>query len=636
MSFTELFGGTTLYPADVSYLALTLTADVTLEWPFEAQAGNDIVARIIDITPDAPHAIIMPDASLASVGEVVLFNNLGPSSVTVKSSTGTTLITLATGEQWELYLYDNSTVTGLWRAFRFGAAVAQAQASALAGPGLVAIGSLLAQSQNVSTFSTDYSLGPADRGSAFVWVGGVGNLNLPSASSVGNNWFFSTRNGGTGNLTVDAAGGDLINGVGALVLRPGDSATVVTDGTSFYTVGLGQDPVFAFDYTSINLAGQASPYTLSGSELNRIAYRFVGVLTHNITIYVPSTTQQYWIANDTTGGTYTLSVGTSTQGSPLTVARGSRGIYYCEGSTLVKADTASIATPIAISDGGTGATSASAARIALGGTSVGIAVFTAATGADARLDLSAAAAGVNADITQLTGLTTPLSISQGGTGAGTLTGFRTTIGAAASGANSDITSLTGLTTPLAVSQGGIGVATITGLLKGSGTSAVTAAVAGTDYVKPDTASTWSAVQSFLGSSTVVSSVFNNAAETVTVSATAATGTINYNLAAQSVLYYTSNAAANWVMNFRHSGSASLDSVLSTGQSMTCVFLVQMGVTPYYNTSVQIDGTTTGVTTKWQGAAPTAGVASSLAVYTFTIIKTGSATFTVLASVTSFA
>jgi hypothetical protein len=77
--------------------------------------------------------------------------------------------------------------------------------------------------------------------------------------------------------------------------------------------------------------------------------------------------------------------------------------------------------------------------------------------------------------------------------------------------------------------------------------------------------------------------------------------------------------------------------MSVGQSMTMAILSTNGGTAYYPTSVQINGTTSGVTTKWQGGtAPTAGNASSIDVYTYTIIKTASATFTVLASQTKFA
>jgi len=100
------------------------------------------------------------------------------------------------------------------------------------------------------------------------------------------------------------------------------------------------------------------------------------------------------------------------------------------------------------------------------------------------------------------------------------------------------------------------------------------------------------------------------------------------------LYYTSNASANWTVNFRGSSGTSLNTLMSTGQTMTVAFLVTQGTTAYYNSAVQVDGTS--VTPKWQGGtAPTAGNASGIDVYTYTIIKTGSAAFTVLAGQTQF-
>ena len=75
--------------------------------------------------------------------------------------------------------------------------------------------------------------------------------------------------------------------------------------------------------------------------------------------------------------------------------------------------------------------------------------------------------------------------------------------------------------------------------------------------------------------------------------------------------------------------------MATGEAITVTFLVTQGSTAYYNSAVQVDGSS--VTPKWQGGtAPTAGNASSIDAYTYTIIKTGSATFTVLAAQTKFA
>ena len=172
-----------------------------------------------------------------------------------------------------------------------------------------------------------------------------------------------------------------------------------------------------------------------------------------------------------------------------------------------------------------------------------------------------------------------------------------------------------------------------------GTNATTAADARTSLAVPGTAvaNTFTAKNTFSGSTTALAELLTNASEVVTVSATAATGTINYYATTQSVVYLTSNASANWVVNLTGASTpTTLDTLLSTGQCITLVLMVTNGSTAYYNTSVQVDGTTSGVTTKWLNGAPNAGSASSIDVYTYTVIKTASATFTVLASKAPYA
>jgi hypothetical protein len=197
-----------------------------------------------------------------------------------------------------------------------------------------------------------------------------------------------------------------------------------------------------------------------------------------------------------------------------------------------------------------------------------------------------------------------------------------------------LSSLT-LTTALPVASGGSGAATLTGVLKGNGTSAFSAATAGTDFVAPGTATTFTALQTFAGTSSNADLKTSNIIETATISATAATGTINYDITTQSVLYYTSNASANWTVNFRGSSGTSLDTIMATGESISVSFLVTQGATAYYNSAVQVDGNS--VTPKWQGGtAPTSGNASSIDSYTYVILKTSSATFTIIAAQTKFA
>jgi len=124
-------------------------------------------------------------------------------------------------------------------------------------------------------------------------------------------------------------------------------------------------------------------------------------------------------------------------------------------------------------------------------------------------------------------------------------------------------------------------------------------------------------------------------ETASISATAATGTISLDVANQSVTYYTSNASANFVINLRGNSTTTLNTHLALNDAITHVFMVTNGATPYYATSVQVDGS--AVTPKWQnGSAPTAGNASSTDIYSLTVIKTAATpTYVVLASQTQF-
>ena len=196
---------------------------------------------------------------------------------------------------------------------------------------------------------------------------------------------------------------------------------------------------------------------------------------------------------------------------------------------------------------------------------------------------------------------------------------------------------------LGADQGGSGVANNVAMtVTGSGNFAYTRTLTGvTNVTFPTTGTlaTLAGTETFtnktLTSPIITNPLITEIRETTTISATAATGTIAYDALTQVVLYYTTDASGNFTVNFRGNSGTSLDSVMSTGQSLSATFLVTNAATAYYNSAVQVDGSS--VTPKWQGgSAPTAGNASSIDSYTYVIIKTASATFTVLASVTQFA
>jgi hypothetical protein len=81
-----------------------------------------------------------------------------------------------------------------------------------------------------------------------------------------------------------------------------------------------------------------------------------------------------------------------------------------------------------------------------------------------------------------------------------------------------------------------------------------------------------------GTSTTIAALLTNIAEPATISATAATGTIAFYPSTQSVLYYTSNASANWTTNITFSSGTTMNTAMTTGQSITVAFLVTQGTT----------------------------------------------------------
>ena len=208
-------------------------------------------------------------------------------------------------------------------------------------------------------------------------------------------------------------------------------------------------------------------------------------------------------------------------------------------------------------------------------------------------------------------------------------------------------------TALPVANGGTSLTTLTAnnVILGNGTSAPTFVAPSTSgNVLTSNGTTWQSTapasgfsaaanntftgtQTFNGTSSIFGTVLLDSAETVNVVAAAPSATTNFYVQSGSVQYYTSNAANNWTLNIAFSSGTSMNTALAIGQSVTFVLVTTQSTTAYYNSAVTIDGTS--VTPKWIGGAPTAGNASGLDVYRYAVIKTASATYTVLASLTQY-
>ncbi len=187
------------------------------------------------------------------------------------------------------------------------------------------------------------------------------------------------------------------------------------------------------------------------------------------------------------------------------------------------------------------------------------------------------------------------------------------------------------------SGGATGTVTSVSVVGTSGlTGSGTVTTSGTIDVALDTAhaNDWTGTQTFNGSASSLAAILNNAAEPAQIIAAAPSATQTLDIASGAVAYFTTAASANWTLNLTFSSGTTLNTAMAVGQAVTCAVLTTQGATAYYNSAVQIDGS--AVTPAWQGGtAPTAGNASGIDVYTYTIIKTGSGAFTVLASMTKF-
>jgi len=366
------------------------------------------------------------------------------------------------------------------------------------------------------------------------------------------------------------------------------------------------------DVTLTTTAGAANT-----SRQAVILWTASGTVTRNIT--APAQSKTYMVINST-GSTQSIVLRGAGPTTGITVVAGEKCVAAWNGSDFVKIASSVADGVTTITFGSTGLTPSTATSGA---------VTVAGTLANTNGGTGQSSAFTQYGITYAS-TTTVLATTAAGTSTTVLHGNAS--GAPTFGAVSLTADVSGT---LPVGNGGSGAATLTGVLKGNGTSAFTAATAGTDYVAPGTATTFTALQTFAGTSSNASHKATNMLEVATVSATAATGTINFDVTTQSVLYFTTNASGNFTVNFRGSSGTSLNTVMATGESLSATFLVTNGATAYYNSVVQVDGST--VTPKWQGGtAPTSGNASSIDSYTYVIIKTGSAAFTVLASVTKFA
>ena len=297
MSFNSPFTGNVIQPTDVSFRAITLSADLQLAWPINGNVAGDYTARIMDVSATTGGlSLWMPPANQASVGQDALIRNTGSYTFNVRTyADDSAIVTIAAGEAKYIYIEDNPDEYGTWGVIAFGVGTSNVDAATLAGYGLLAVNNTLNLSHPVTTFASNTTATASFRAQSYVWIGGAGTLTLSSASTLGNNWFMLLRNSGSGTLTVATTGGQLFDGSTSVSIQAGDSCFIVCSGTAFYSVGLGKTA--KFNFTQLTYPVVSGTYTLTSNEASNVILKFTGTLTGNVTVIVPQTIQVYYVQN---------------------------------------------------------------------------------------------------------------------------------------------------------------------------------------------------------------------------------------------------------------------------------------------------------------------------------------------------
>jgi hypothetical protein len=339
-TYLNPYTGQTINPSQVGYESITLTADTELEWPINGNT-SDVVANIIEVSASTTSLkLIMPPATQVSEGQSALIRNVGANTFTVVTNTTlATIVSVASGIAQYVYITNNTTVAGTWASVTFGAGTSSANAATLAGYGLLATSTTLNQSYPLTSIYSNYAILDSNRASFLIWESGAGSMTLPSAVTVGNNWFVMIRNNGTGILTVTPAGANTIDGNASAQLQLAESFVLVSNGSTGYnSYGYGQSATFV--YTQLSKVVTGGTVTLTVVEATNTIQAYTGVLTSNCTVILPPTVQLYSLQNKTTGS-FTLTFSTGSVGaSTVTLPQNQTFIAICDGTNVYNAQTA--------------------------------------------------------------------------------------------------------------------------------------------------------------------------------------------------------------------------------------------------------------------------------------------------------
>lgn len=357
-SFTDLFTGSSVQPSQVSYAALALTANTSMQWPLEAASSPTVCPLVLDVTPSASgFSLALGDATQVSPGQSVLIVNKSMAfDFNLTDYDGAVITVIAVGTAYYIYLTDNSTEAGVWDDLVFGGTSAPVNPAALAGAGLQVIGSSLNSYLPVTTRAAGWTVAVSGgRAIHNNYTGGAGVATLPAVATATNGFWFTIGNNGSGTLTVTPQGGELINGSATLALGAGEMVGITCSGGGWFTFSLSRSLLSVI--TRLSLTGlTGGTYTLTALEAANALIYLTGTLASNQTIVFPASTGRWFMSNQCSGA-YTVTCAV-TGGDPGTdIPAAEQRIIMSNGTNMIPAMTTTPIAPTSFAAGLVGAPS---------------------------------------------------------------------------------------------------------------------------------------------------------------------------------------------------------------------------------------------------------------------------------------
>lgn len=348
-TFTDPFGGETIPPGNYSYAQYNVAASITLVWPNQYAGVNTLIADILELNvTSASLSATLPPANAESTGRDVLIRNTGSQTINILDNAGGAVTTIAAGESKYVYITNNATAAGTWSSFTFGTGTSAADASQLAGLGLQSSSGLIRVYLAYLAKSANYQITANDRAKLINVTSGVVTLTLPQASVAGEGYYIALRNSGSGSVTIEGWGTEMVNGSLSYTLNQNESTLIATDGSSWYTIGQGKDATFAFSEFVVNAA--AGSVVLTAADVAGRMIRIAGTAVGNITVTLPAIDNIYFVNTESGLGGFSV---TFTTGAGATLALGAnlRTVIYSDGTNIRTAVSTTVTSAISLDDG---------------------------------------------------------------------------------------------------------------------------------------------------------------------------------------------------------------------------------------------------------------------------------------------